>query len=363
MLQTTMEESARKLSLSFDAVSKALAEWTVARHAETDPTVAQRYGDGWRKSWVADVQTRIRYLAQAIAVRRPKLFAETVAWSMSAFAARQIGVQDVATSLGCLREVVESEMPEAASSVAVGCIDEALQRLQATDPPSSDRLEPKQPHGELTLKYLEAILAGRRNDAVQLIVNAAESGMSVSEVYSKVIQPAQAEIGRMWHLNEISVAEEHAATATAELAMSLLRPHWQAAPARGRRVVATAVTGELHALGVRMVAEHFEMDGWDAVYLGANTPHEDVIRSLSDHGADVLAVSATSLLHLRDLGDLVGAVRDAGETAAVKVLVGGAPFNLDPDLWAELGADGWAPSAEAAVGVGNGLLDDNSEAA
>jgi methanogenic corrinoid protein MtbC1 len=357
-----MEQSARKLSLSFDAVSKALAEWTVARHVETDPSLTQRYGDGWRKSWVADVQARIRYLAQAIAVRRPKLFAESVAWSMSAFAARQIGVEDVATSLSCLREVIESEMPEFAASVAGGYIDEALQRLQATDAPAIDRLQPSQPHGELMLKYLEAVLAGRRRDAVQLIVEAVESGTSVANIYGKVLHPAQVEIGRMWHLNEIGVADEHAATATAEMVMSMLRMHWQSTPAKGRRVVATAVTGDLHALGVRMVAEHFEMDGWDAIYLGANTPHEDVVRSLSEHGADLLAVSANSLLRLRDLGDLVGAVRDTEETAAVKVLVGGGPFNLAPDLWEELGADGWAPSAEAAVGVGNGLLDDDPEA-
>ncbi|MHC4140513.1 MAG: cobalamin B12-binding domain-containing protein [Planctomycetota bacterium] len=357
-----MDESARQLSLSFDAVAKALAEWTVARHAEVDPSLAQRYGDKWRQSWVTEVQARVRYLAQAIAVRRPKLFAETAAWSGSAFAARNGGVNDVATSLGCLREVIDAELPEAVVSVALEHVDAGLERLQASISVPTDRLDPKQPHGELALRYLEAILAGRRNDAADLIVTAVESGTSVSEVYSKVLQPAQVEIGWMWHQDEISVADEHFATATTEMVMSMLRPHFTPAPAKGRRVVATSVRGDLHALGVRMVADHFEMAGWDSIHLGANTPNEDVIRSLSDHEADLLAVSVTSMLHLRDVGELIRAVRDNSATAGVKVIVGGVPFGLDADLWQELGADGWAPSAEAAVGVGNGLLDGTAQA-
>ncbi|MHC4217599.1 MAG: cobalamin B12-binding domain-containing protein [Planctomycetota bacterium] len=351
-----MDDSARQLSLSLDAVSKALAEWTVARHAEVDESLPQRYGDSWRRSWVTEVETRMRYLAQTVAVRRPKLFAETAAWSSSAFAARNAGSKDVETSLRCLREVIESELPEAAAGVALEHLDAGLERLKAPSSPPAERLEPGQPHGELALRYLEAILAGHRNEAAKMILVAVESGASVPDVYREVLQPAQVEIGWMWHQDEISVADEHLATATTEMVMSMLRPHFTPGPARGRRVVATAVRGDLHVLGLRAVADHFEMDGWESIYLGANTPNEDVIRSLSEYEADVLAVSVTSMLHLRDAGELIAAVRDNSATAGVKVIVGGASFELDPDLWQELGADGWAPSAEAAVGVGNRLL-------
>jgi methanogenic corrinoid protein MtbC1 len=356
MIYVNMEQSARQLSLSLDAVAKALAEWTVTRHAEMDPSLPERYGKTWRPLWVADVMTRVRYLGQAIAVRRPKLFAQTAAWANAAFAARPAGTEDLAANLRCLREVLTAELPEAAGRTAAPYLDEALARLESPAAPPAERITPDQPMGELTLRYLEAVLSGRRNDAVQLILGAVESGTSVADVYTKVLRPAQTEIGTMWHRNEISVADEHLVTATTELVMSMLRPHLKSAAQRGRTAVATTVTGDLHALGLRMVAEFLEMDGWDLVYLGANTPHEDVIRSLSDHGADLLAVSVTSLLYLRDLGDLIAAVRCAEGLDGVKILVGGCPFNLDPELWQEVGADGWAPSAEAAVEVSNRLV-------
>ena len=69
-----MNEAARQLSDTIEAVSKALAEWTVNRHIESDPALPERYGTTWRTDWTANVQSRLAYLAQAVSVRRPELF-------------------------------------------------------------------------------------------------------------------------------------------------------------------------------------------------------------------------------------------------------------------------------------------------
>jgi MerR family transcriptional regulator, light-induced transcriptional regulator len=174
-------------------------------------------------------------------------------------------------------------------------------------------------------------------------------------VYSRILQPALAEVGRLWHLGESSVADEHLATATVERVMARLRPHFNRAGRRNRTVLATSVSGDLHAIGVRMVADFFEMDGWDALCLGANTPGEDVQDMLRSTPANLLAVSASGLLHLRELGEMIAAVRAAPDLAGLPILVGGAAFNTIPDLWREVGADGSASSAAAAVDAGNRL--------
>ncbi|MHC4219787.1 MAG: cobalamin B12-binding domain-containing protein, partial [Planctomycetota bacterium] len=190
----------------------------------------------------------------------------------------------------------------------------------------------------------------------QVICDAADAGTPVQEIYSGALQPAQIEIGRMWHRGEITVADEHFATATSEHVMSLLRPRFARAAPRDQRVLATAVSGDLHALGIRMVAEFLEMDGWDVIYLGANMPGVDLIRALAVMNVDLLALSATSFLNLRGVGELIEAIRGTSELASTKIIVGGAPFNLVEDLWRELGADGTAPSAAEAVHVATRLL-------
>ncbi|MDZ7776615.1 MAG: hypothetical protein U5L09_13885 [Bacteroidales bacterium] len=54
--------------------------------------------------------------------------------------------------------------------------------------------------------------------------------------------------------------------------MSQLYPYIFNSQRVGKSMVAATVGGELHEMGIRMVADFFEMEGWDTWYLGANAP-------------------------------------------------------------------------------------------
>jgi methanogenic corrinoid protein MtbC1 len=152
------------------------------------------------------------------------------------------------------------------------------------------------------------------------------------------------------------VAQEHYCTAATQLIMSQLYPHVFAGARRsGCSLVATCVAGDLHEIGVRMVSDFFEMEGWDTFYLGANTPTASLLRTLEERRADVLAVSATMTFHLRAVQELIAAVRER-KGDQIKILVGGYPFNLAPDLWRIVGADGVGRNALESVVVAERLL-------
>jgi methanogenic corrinoid protein MtbC1 len=104
-----------------------------------------------------------------------------------------------------------------------------------------------------------------------------------------------------------------------------------------------------------MVADFFEMEGWDTYYLGANTPANAVVGSLAEHKADLLAVSATMTFHVSAVRELIARVRTAVATREVRVLVGGYPFNVSSELWRQVGADGCARDAQEAVAVAGRL--------
>lgn len=182
------------------------------------------------------------------------------------------------------------------------------------------------------------------------------AGTSVKDIYLHVFVPAQHEIGRLWQTNRISVAQEHYCTAVTQLIMSQLYAHIFASTKNGYTLVATCVAGDLHEIGVRMVADFFEMDGWSTYYLGSSTPPASVVATLVEQRADVLAVSATIPYHAEAVRELIGAVRREPQCVRVKVLVGGYPFGQDPELWRAVGADGWAADAEQAVARANELV-------
>jgi methanogenic corrinoid protein MtbC1 len=198
-----------------------------------------------------------------------------------------------------------------------------------------------------------ALMRTDRRSASHLILSAVSEGLSVKDVYLHVFQPVQREVGRLWQMNQISVAQEHYCTAATQMIMSQLYPRIFNGQRLDRKLVATCVSDELHELGVRMVADFFEMEGWDTYYLGANTPTPSIVQALDEHQADVLAVSATITFHVGQVRELVDHVRSSDVGHRVRILVGGYPFNVSPTLWQTVAADGYARDAQEAVVVAN----------
>jgi methylmalonyl-CoA mutase cobalamin-binding domain/chain len=117
----------------------------------------------------------------------------------------------------------------------------------------------------------------------------------------------------------------------------------------GRTLIATCIGGELHELGLRMVADFFEMEGWYVYYLGANMPPDDVIRMAMDKDVDLLAISVTLNSHVPQAHEMIQAVRASPIGKKLKIMIGGQPINLVPDVYKTMGADFTAQNAREAV--------------
>jgi methylmalonyl-CoA mutase cobalamin-binding domain/chain len=127
-------------------------------------------------------------------------------------------------------------------------------------------------------------------------------------------------------------------------------------PRNGRTAVVACVGGELHDLGARMVADFLEIDGWDTLYLGANTPPESIAQMAHQNHADLLCISATISSHIREVIETIAAVREHFSRQGIAILVGGHPFRIAPDLWRQVGADGYAPDAQSAAQMASLLV-------
>jgi methanogenic corrinoid protein MtbC1 len=121
-------------------------------------------------------------------------------------------------------------------------------------------------------------------------------------------------------------------------------------------LVAACVGGELHEIGLRMVADFLEMNGWDTHYIGANTPVADIVETVALSRADLLALSATMGFHIPLVADVIKAIRTDPRTAGTRVMVGGYPFSLVDDLWVRVGADGSASDAAGALDLAERLV-------
>ncbi|MHB1048152.1 MAG: cobalamin B12-binding domain-containing protein [Thermoanaerobaculia bacterium] len=203
--------------------------------------------------------------------------------------------------------------------------------------------------------YLEAVLAGRRQDAVDAALGAVERGMDVRDVYVEVLQEALYEVGRRWQAGRISVATEHLASAITQLVVARLYERLPRGETVRGRIVLTGVEGESHQLGGNMVADALEADGWDVRFLGTDVPTPDVLEAVSAHRAEVLGISCTIQQNLPKVAFLVGTVRATFLEASPRILVGGGAFRASPERAREVGADAWAADMREAIAVARTL--------
>ena len=209
----------------------------------------------------------------------------------------------------------------------------ALQMLPAAPTALPSFLDGDDALSGLARQYLETLLGAERQEGTRLVLGAVRAGVAVADLYLQVFQRRQREVGRLWQLRQITVAQEHYCTAATQLALSQLYPYLFALPKKGRKLVASSVGGELHEVGLRIVTDLFEADGWDTLYLGADLPAGGVVEAVERHRPDLLVISVTMAFHLPGVERLVAQVRSSAACRGVKVMVGGYPFNVDPGLW------------------------------
>jgi len=333
-----------------------LAEALVASQFASHPELARRYGPAGREKCLQDALFHLAYLAEALAFDNRALFADYVAWVKVMLGKRRVPASDLASHLERTAQVLREQLAGEAGALAADFVDAAVRAMPAMPEDLPTHMHEGKPLSLLAHQYEQALLRGERQAASRLVIDAVGRGVPVRDIYLQIFQPTQYEIGRLWQVNDIGVAKEHFCTAATQLVMSQLYEKLFSGDKIGRTLVATCVSGDLHELGARMVADFFEMAGWDTFYTGANTPHAAVIEALVERNADVLAVSATIAYHVRQVQALIAEVRKDPRCARVTILAGGYPFNSNPELWRQVGADGTGRDAQEAIAAAGRLL-------
>lgn len=350
-----MSELNEAIGRILDADRAQLAEAVTARQYEAQPELAARYGEAGRARCLQDANYHLSYLADSVVASSQALFSDYIGWAKVMLEARGIPAADLSRNLSIMRDVIGERLPPEMRRVVREYFEAGLNRLPALPSDLPPLFEDAAPHGDLAEKFLRLLLNGERHLASRLILEAVDSGVAVKDIYLHVFQTSQREIGRLWQMNRVSVAQEHFCTAATQLIMAQLYPRIFRTEKNGRRIVATSIGGELHEIGVRIITDFFEMEGWDTYYLGANSPPHAILQALTERRADVLAVSATMTFHIRAVENLIAAVRASEDLKAVKILVGGYPFNVEPELWKRVGADAYAADASGAVAAASRL--------
>ena len=192
----------------------------------------------------------------------------------------------------------------------------------------------------------ERLVAGDEAGAWGLIEQALTSSKTPGAVYLEMIIPAMRSIGERWATGELTVADEHQASAIAHRLVGRLGPQFVRPGRRRGTIVIGSAPGDQHGLPTAFLADLLREHSFGVTDLGANTPLESFVDAVN-HADRLVAVGicVTSTECLAAVPDVVEAVRRA---TAVPMLVGGSAL---PDEGAALamGADAGAITGDDAV--------------
>ena len=109
----------------------------------------------------------------------------------------------------------------------------------------------------------------------------------------------------------------------------------------GIPLVIGVVEGDPHDMGKNIVAAVYRAYGFRVFDIGCQVPKEEFVRSVVDHQAEILALSAMMSTTVVAMHDIIRSVKSKAPDTVV--LVGGAP--MDETLARSYGADGYAETA------------------
>ena len=201
----------------------------------------------------------------------------------------------------------------------------------------------------------ENIINGKADEVKNLVQAAVDEGVNVGEVLNEGLIKGMGVVGENFKNNVFYVPEVLIAARAMKAGMDILRPLLadEGVEPLGKVAIGT-VKGDLHDIGKNLVAMMLEGAGFEVIDLGIDVAPETFISAVTDQGAQVLAMSALLTTTMPSMKTTIDALKEAGVTDNVKIMIGGAP--VTQRYADEIGADGYARDAASGADVAKELI-------
>lgn len=172
--------------------------------------------------------------------------------------------------------------------------------------------------------YLDALLEGYRVKCSAIAKDFLQHHPSIKDLYEEVLKVSLYQVGELWEANKISVATEHMATAITEGVLNELFMEFTPTKKMNKKVVVACVENEQHQVGIKMVADIFEMQGWDSYFLGSGIPLPELTRYIKEVSPDIIAISLSIYFNYANFSRMIKKINE--EFPDMIIIVGGQAF-------------------------------------
>ncbi len=153
------------------------------------------------------------------------------------------------------------------------------------------------------------------------------------------------EVGKRYEEKEYYLTELVLAGETMKEAFNVLQPALAAADTSQEKVkiIMGTVKGDNHDIGKNILASLLLSSGFELYDLGMDVDENTIVEKVKETGAKIIALSSLLTMTVEQIKVVDEALKSAGLRDKVKLIVGGAPLNME--LAKKLGADDFAEDA------------------
>jgi methanogenic corrinoid protein MtbC1 len=173
--------------------------------------------------------------------------------------------------------------------------------------------------------FLENLLKGNRANCSTIVKQYLALNPSIMDLYEEILKVSLYTVGLLWESNRISVATEHLATAIVEGILNEFFEQIISKKRYNKKVIVSCVENEQHQVGIKMVADVFEMNGWESFFLGTGIPTNELIKFIHEVKPDLLAISLSVYFNYTNLLRMLKTLKN--EFPTLQIIVGGQAFN------------------------------------
>jgi methylmalonyl-CoA mutase cobalamin-binding domain/chain len=208
--------------------------------------------------------------------------------------------------------------------------------------------------------YNEAIFDTDRERALEVIHDAVNKGVSPEAIVFKVVIPAiELMIKSISESFNASLAQHFLTSQIAADVVEEMIPKFKKTPEVVGCVVIGTSQGDFHGLGKRIVIGCLNALMINVTDLGLNVPPERFVDEAVTHDAQVIGISSMMVHTARGENGCLKVrriLKERGLEGKIKIIVGGAPYRYDANLYKIVQADAWAPDGITAGKVITALI-------
>ena len=193
-------------------------------------------------------------------------------------------------------------------------------------------------------KLTELVIELEVDDIADAVKEALNEGKDAFEILNSLTKGMD-EVGRRYEEKEYYLTELVLAGETMKEAFNVLKPALAAAGKVEDRVkiILATVKGDNHDIGKNILGSLLLSSGFELYDLGMDVDENTIIEKVKETGADIIALSTLLTMTVEHIKVVHEALQAAGLRDKVKLIVGGAPLNME--LAKRLGADDFADDA------------------